>query len=314
MRAKLRLGGRLLLEMRKMFPGAELRDVLVKENFDSVVEATKACALSTGGSESLQVPLKLGHLINSLLQRMHSQATIDNDDQTLQDVIKFQGLMKTDWGTSVTTACHFAIKEKKRNETPLIPSTEDVVKFAEHCATKLETAVRDFNESQTAANYRNLQKATLARILQYNRRRGDDVASLRITDFEKAMEHGISPNDAIFRSLTKEQQDAAISHNLIVVNGKCNKNNFCILDSPMTTGLELIVSYRNTFDIDPENKFVFAIPNSKESTLNASKVRAEFASEAGVEKMLARGQRKYLATVIQVNMLFNVGFILHVFE
>jgi hypothetical protein len=150
--------------------------------------------------------------------------------------------------------------------------------------------------------------------LQYNRRRGDDVASLRITDFEKAMEHGISPNDAIFRSLTKEQQDAAISHNLIVVNGKCNKNNFCILDSPMTTGLELIVSYRNTFDIDPENKFVFAIPNSKESTLNASKVRAEFASEAGVEKMLARGQRKYLATVIQVNMLFNVGFILHVFE
>jgi hypothetical protein len=299
-RSKMRLGARLLIELRKTYPDAGLRDVLAKENFIDIVEATKACALNTGDKESLQVPLKMGHLINSLLQRMLSQAMIDSDKETRKAVVEFQKLMKSDWGTSVTTACHFAIREKNRNEAPCIPTKEDVVKFADHCKAKLDIALQEFEESKTTTNYRYLQKATLARISQFNRRRGGDVASLTLVDFQKAMGQNISANDEIFMSLTKEEQEAAVSHKLIVVNGKRNKNNFCILDYAMVKGLELIIRYRETSQIDPENKFVFAIPNSQESTLNASKIRAEFAAEAGVTKMVARGMRKYLATVLQV--------------
>ncbi len=144
----------------------------------------------------------------------------------------------------------------------------------------------------------------MARIVQFNRRRGGDVSSVTLVDYEKAMEQNISTTDEIFMSLTKEQQEAATSHKLLVVNGKRNKNNFCILDAAMKAGLDMIIRYREIAEIDPNNKYVFAIPNSKESTLNASKIRAEFAAEADVNKMVARGMRKYLATTLQVRYLF----------
>jgi hypothetical protein len=303
-RAKMRLGARLLLELQKIFPGAGLRELLHQANFNEIAEATKACALSSGGTESHQVPLKLGHFINSLSKRMFSQALIDKDKEAAEAVLSFQDLMKNDWATSVTTACHFAIQEKKRNEVPCIPTKEDTVKYANHCKNRLDDALQEFGKNKNAANYRNLQKATMARIVQFNRRRGGDVSSVTLVDYEKAMEQNISTTDEIFMSLTKEQQEAATSHKLLVVNGKRNKNNFCILDAAMKAGLDMIIRYREIAEIDPNNKYVFAIPNSKESTLNASKIRAEFAAEADVNKMVARGMRKYLATTLQVRYLF----------
>jgi hypothetical protein len=299
-RAKMRLGARLLLELQKTFPDVSLREVLVKKNFDAITEAVKSCSLSSEGTESLQVPLKLGHLINSLLQRMLSQASKASDDETCKAVQDFQELMKSDWPVSVTTACHFAIKEKRRNEVPCIPSTEDTIRFATHCKTKLESALQAFEQSPDTANYRNLQKATLARMAQFNRRRGGEVSEVKVVDFIRAMERSASTTDEIFKSLSPEEQAAARSHKLLVVNGKCNRNNYIILDSAMESGLELLIRHRGMAEIDPANQFIFAIPRTKASTLNASKIRAEFAAEADVQNMVARGMRKYIATTLQV--------------
>jgi hypothetical protein len=301
-RAKMRLGARLLLEMQKTYPGAGLRELLVKENFYLIAEAAKSCSLSGEKSESLQVPLKLGHLINSLLQRMHSQASIANDDVACKAVKDLRDLMKSDWGIAVTTACHYAIKEKRRNEDPCIPTTEDNIKFATHCASKLESALQEFEKNHSNANYRDLQKAALARLIQYNRRRGGEVAEVRVQDFVKAMERSNLIPDEVFKSLTPEEQEAAKAHRLIVVNGKCNKNNYIILDSIMVTALEVIIRDREMAEIDPENHFIFAIPNSKASTLSGSKIRGQFAADAEVRNMQARGMRKYVATTLQVNV------------
>jgi hypothetical protein len=309
-RAKMRLGARVLLELQKIFPNASLREVLVKANFDYITEAAKACALSSDKSESLQVPLKVGHLINSLLQRMHSQASIANDDAACKAVQELRELMKTDWGTAVTTACHYAIKEKRRNEDPCIPTTEDNVKFAKHCASKLESTLQEYNTNRSIGNYRELQKAALARLIQYNRRRGGEVAEVRVQDFVKGMERSDLMPDEVFKSLKPEEQEAAKNHRLIVVNGKCNKNNYIILDGVMVAALELIIRDREMAEIDPENHFIFAIPNSKSSTLSGSKVRGQFAADAEVRNMQARGMRKYVATTLQVNVInCYLGFI-----
>jgi hypothetical protein len=299
-RAKMRLAARLLLELHNTFPGASLREVLVKGNFDEITEATKACALNSKKQEALQVPLKMGHMINSLLTRMHSQASIANDDAALKDVSAFQDLMKNDWGVTVTTACHFGIKERRRNEKPCIPTTDDNVKFADHCKSKLKSALREFEEDHSVANYRALQKATLVRMLQFNRRRGGEVAEVRIEDFNAALDRSVLIPDVIFKRLTPEQQEAARKHRLLVVNGKCNQNNNIILTDNIICAIQLLIQYREVAGIDPDNQFIFAIAKSKASTLDASKVRGEFAAEADVKNMVVRGMRKYIATTLQV--------------
>jgi hypothetical protein len=69
----------------------------------------------------------------------------------------------------------------------------------------------------------------------------------------------------------------------------------------MQTALDLLVKFRNVADFHPENHFLFAIQNSKNSFLNHTKIRAKFVEEAGVTHMAARGMRKYVVTTHQVS-------------
>jgi hypothetical protein len=224
------------------------------------------------------------------------------DFQAQADIKSLEELIEMEWPTRVTAHCKFVQNERKRNEVPMIPTMEDTVKFASHVKTKLSEALAEFKNHQTRANYRQLQEANLVRTLQFNRKRGGDVSESTVVDFQRAMEMNISTTDEIFKSLTEQEQVAARSHKLLVINGKCNKNNYCILDSDMKEAFELIINWREFAGIPKENKYVFAVPTSQSSHLNPSKIRAKYASEAGVDKMVVRGMRKYVATNNKVRL------------
>jgi hypothetical protein len=217
-------------------------------------------------------------------------------------------LWSGEWGERVTTAAHFAVKERRRMEVPYIPTTEDTVKFAALCKTKLAEAIKGFMEKKTYSSYRKLQEAELTRIIQFNRKRGGDVSEATLDDYERAKNMALSTNCEIFKSLTPEEQEAAKSHHLIVVNGKNNQDNNCILDPLMQEGLDLIVEFREVGKFHADNKFIFAIQNSSNSFLNHSKIRAKYVEEANVSNMAARGMRKYIITNQQVS--FSITLIL----
>ena len=69
-------------------------------------------------------------------------------------------------GATVRTATYFAVKERQRMEVPYIQTTEDTVKFATLCETKLDEDIKGFMEKKTYATYRKLQEAELTRITQ----------------------------------------------------------------------------------------------------------------------------------------------------
>jgi hypothetical protein len=299
-RAKMRLGGRLLLECRKKWPGATLNDLIKVDKFDDCVAATKACALSSGNLAA-ETPLKLGHLISALIKRKHLLAIKTKDADTMEEMKELRELWEGEWGERVTVPCHFALKERRRNEVPCIPTTEDTVRFADLLKKKLMEATREFEQSKTYQNYRKLQEVLLTRMVQFNRKRGGDVSEATLEDYQKAKEMNLSTSGEIFRSMTEEEQASARLHELLVLNGKKNKNNNCLLDLPMQTALDLLVKFRNVADFHPENHFLFAIQNSKNSFLNHTKIRAKFVEEAGVTHMAARGMRKYVVTTHQVS-------------
>jgi hypothetical protein len=308
-RSRLRFGGRLLIELRKTSPGATLQEFISVEKFDQVVAATKACAAnSTNTKSAAETPLKMGHLISALIKRKHIMAIKNKDNSTIEEMRQLRELWSGEWGERVTTAAHFAVKERRRMEVPYIPTTEDTVKFAALCKTKLAEAIKGFMEKKTYSSYRKLQEAELTRIIQFNRKRGGDVSEATLDDYERAKNMALSTNCEIFKSLTPEEQEAAKSHHLIVVNGKNNQDNNCILDPLMQEGLDLIVEFREVGKFHADNKFIFAIQNSSNSFLNHSKIRAKYVEEANVSNMAARGMRKYIITNQQVS--FSITLIL----
>lgn len=301
-RCRMRLGGRLLVELRKKWPKANLAELLVVDKFHDCVDAVKACALSTG-KEAAETPLKMGHLITSLIKRKHLLAITAKDEITIKEMVDLKKLWDGEWGERVTAHCHFALKERRRNEVPCIPTTDDTVTYANALKKKLTDALSDFEKSKTYSNYRHLQESALARICQYNRKRGGDVSEMLIADYERAKEMNVATTGEIFNSLTPEEKEAAQAHKLIILNGKKNKNNPCILDAPMAKALDLLVEFRDVASMHPENKFIFAIQSSQNSYLDPGKLRAKFVKEANVDpsNMVVRGMRKYVVTSQQVS-------------
>jgi hypothetical protein len=198
-RGKLRLGGRLLLELRKEYPGATLQELISVQRFDDVVAATKSCAL-TASSVAAETPLKMGHLIASLIKRKQIMAIRAQppDLATIEEMRQLKELWIAEWGDRVSSECHFTVKERRRMEVPYIPTTEDTVKFANLLKTKLDEAIADFEETKTYEKYRKVQEAAQIRIITFNRKRGGDVSEATLDDYERAKSMNICTSGEIF--------------------------------------------------------------------------------------------------------------------
>jgi hypothetical protein len=98
-------------------------------------------------------------------------------------------------------------------EVPYIQTTEDTVKST-LCETKLN-------------------EAELTRIIQSSIENVEVICRRPLLRIMRAKNMALSTNCELFKSLTPEEQGAAKSHHHIVVNGKTNQGNNCILDPLM---------------------------------------------------------------------------------
>jgi hypothetical protein len=99
-RHKLRLLGRFILEARKIIPGSHnLDDILVCENFLSIVEAAKQCGKGqTGRAEGLTVPVKVGFLVKACTEIIMATAQQKKDLPRAKDAKHLLANYKQQWG------------------------------------------------------------------------------------------------------------------------------------------------------------------------------------------------------------------------
>jgi hypothetical protein len=198
----------------------------------------------------------------------------------MKELKEVRELREGEWSERVTVPCHFALSEQQRNEAPGIATTRDTVRFADLLKKNLVEATCKFEQSKTYQNYCKLPEVLLTRMVQFNRKRGGDVSEATLEDYQKAKEMNLSTSGEIFRSMTEEEQASAWAYELLVLNGKKNKNN-CFLDLPMQRALDLLVKFCNVADFHPENHLIFSIQNSKNSFLIHTKIWGQVCGKSG---------------------------------
>lgn len=303
-RMKLRYGAKFLIEMRETFPNATLHEVLLCKNFEVIVNAVKTCAITASGYESGAIPLKVGHVVKDCIRRVKAIALKKNDITRIEDVRRLSELVEMEWTVRINENARFLIKERKRNKRVILPTTTDVVKFSAGMRKELSEAIINFERNQTQSTYRTLQEATLVETIRLNRKRGTETASLEVLDYKNAREAEESAeaeeDEDIFNGLTEAQKQEARKHHLVVVNGKCNKNNFILLTTMMKKAYDLILEFRHIGEINPNNKFFFALPWLDDSYMNHSRLLKKYTEEFNVKNMSTTQMRKYMATTLQV--------------
>ena len=84
---------------------------------------------------------------------------------------------------------------------------------------------------------------------------------------------------------------------------------YLIVQEKVRKSLKLLIEKREDMGILPSNPYLFALPNKTDSYIRGDAVMRKFASECQLrdkKSFTSTGLRKYLATTMQVRVLFIV--------
>ena len=121
----------------------------------------------------------------------------------------FLKLMTWEWADRVSTVALQALQTNKHNKLDLLPVTEDLVKLHDHvrkiCMEKSRLMMGD-ETKRTMQNWRELAEAALCWITLFNKRRGNEVAMMRVKSYLDRPNWREAANQEITGSFTETEK------------------------------------------------------------------------------------------------------------
>jgi len=176
-----RMMARLVLEARKVIP-CSLDSLIRPENFNLVVNATKALCLSSG---SHSIAGRIGHLLgHSILVKIGIGLRM-NDESKGAEAKAFQTLFELEWTKRVASLENRRLHKSNLMRKTEIPSTEDLVKFNQFLVERVQILLSDLEDcpSDIAKSWRDLCRFTMCRLILFNKRRVSEVTDLLVETY-----------------------------------------------------------------------------------------------------------------------------------
>lgn len=307
-RQKLREVGRLLLILRKEFSVQTLEDAVRPANFNVVIQAVKRVSGFDDGKHSYQTPslaLKLGHSLNKICDIVHCRALMAEDGEGIKSTQAFKKLYDAKWSELVSHTALTTLNEGRFNKPSTLPFTEDVQRLHQHLEKVVDLASENLKRMPSAQVYGDLCKATLAKIILFNRRRGGEVAKMQLKGFLERDTAALHKDIAV--GLTKFEQKLCAHFSRVEIRGKRGRKVAVLLSPDMVDALTHLISRRTECGVPEENTFLFARPNCLSPYRGQDCLRI-YANECGAQnpELLRSTQlRKHVATLSQVLNLKN---------
>ena len=98
---------------------------------------------------------------------------------------RFIDLFESEWTTKISSRSLASLGSKKQNKVDYLPLAEDLTKLKDHLDSKMESlsSALTTEGSVNLDKWSNLAKATLSRIILFNKRRSGVTATLEISQF-----------------------------------------------------------------------------------------------------------------------------------
>ncbi|XP_041855503.1 uncharacterized protein LOC121649037 [Melanotaenia boesemani] len=305
-RQKIRELGRLLQTLRKRSPDMTIEDALRPKNFLSLIKAVKETAGFDKKKNDYKTPsiaLKLGHSLVKVNDIITCHALIAEDEDGIKSSKAFMKLYRAKWSEYVSHSALSTIADKKYNKTMKLPLTEDVTKLHSHLDKRTELASEALKNETTAHSYSSLAKATLTKIVIFNRRRVGEVSKIKLKNF---LERDQS-NTHEKRGLSDYEQKLCTYFERVELKGKRGRKVAVLLTPNMTKALNLLVEKREERGVPVENEYLFAIPNCL-TYYRGHECLRKFADECGAQEpeyLRSTRLRKEMATTSQILNLKN---------
>ncbi|XP_074035965.1 uncharacterized protein isoform X2 [Leptinotarsa decemlineata] len=304
-RAKLRLVGRFLLEIKKNDKEIDnYSSVFAPEKIDNILIAVNKIGVLDNNAKKYKSPATasaLGTILKKCAKLLISLCIKKRDNEKKVLVEDFLKVFEEDFPTFISKTVMETQLQNKRKKNIVLPSTSDIKLLNNYVE---ESRYKYFKELQVNFKFhiwKELASFTLISIQIFNRRRAGEVERITIEDFENFQSIDDKENYDVLDLNEESCAKNSKKYVRFLIRGKKARGVPVLLSKQMLRSVQLILKYRSEAGVPEENPFVFGIPgNSTTFTyLSACDLMRRFASECKSSRPeLLRGTqlRKHLAT------------------
>ncbi|KAJ8926271.1 hypothetical protein NQ314_021392 [Rhamnusium bicolor] len=249
-RSRLRLMGRFLTLLKsKCQTVTDFDSVYNPRNFDSIVETMNEMGnydKVLGVYEKPTIPTTIGTALKYIGKLKVSDCIKNQDEKVKAETENLMALLKTDLNSTVNKTAAESLLKQKRQKTVILPSTEDIktlnLYLLENLNKHYQVLMTGFNQH----SFLQLNKLSLIKTLVFNRRRPGELQRALVTDYKnlQVIEEG----------------------NHFSIRGKLGRGVPVLITKHIKKCLDLLLSCRKQAGVDPNNPYLFGIPQTKNET------------------------------------------------
>ncbi|KAJ8320563.1 hypothetical protein KUTeg_002150 [Tegillarca granosa] len=300
-RTKMRAVGRLLSKMNENKPQPlPLSSYITGKGFLTVVNSVKELSIE---ADAPSLAIRLGNYLKQIALIKNSLGIMSEDDLMKKEASDFKDLFDAHWNSKVSSVANRRQKLRSLNKKIEIPSTSDLMKLKDFLISNINECLK--NTKPTYDEWVWMAQLLIVRIVLFNKRRINEVAELKISDYEERVSDTNFEISEVLDSLDVSERALAKRMHLLEVRGKSTRGlrkMFILLSPEMIAGIDYLLNSRIYVGVNPSNKYVFG-----RTTLNpidgCTAMRDVTDKCPSLEKpktIRSRLLRKYLATVSQV--------------
>ena len=191
---KMRQLSRLVLEVRQITRNSTLtlHKIISGKYFDAVLQATKSlCGVqdttTQNGVPMLNTPsigLHLGHSLAKVCQLKRGRSIRLADEQMKSDVTDFHTLLRDEWTDTISSPALQTLQERKLTRKESLPTTSDLKRLLTSTQSAMLKEMSNLRSFPCPKAWRALSNTLYVMITIFNKRRGGEVARIRVRNFE----------------------------------------------------------------------------------------------------------------------------------
>lgn len=296
----------------------ELNPVPESENLSSFIRPSKFSKLiqavrlpaeeeRLSGMPDYKTPslaLKFGISLKKCGQLKRDSYLEDEDLAGAELMNNFINLFNQQWRSRVSAPALRSLRISKSKRPELLPLTSDLLKiskFINDLTNKLQQEVID---EPSTTNWARLAKATLCRIIMFNRRRSGEASRMLLSDYQNEKGQNHESSEERRNSLSNFEQKMLKYMRSLTVVGKRFRPVTVLLTPQTMKSINVLLSTRKTVGVSEKNPYVFALVNhGSENYIRGSDAVREITQLASVkcpERITSTKLRKHVATVTQI--------------